>query len=204
MAVSSGARAIGLVSDMPSGPGVIDDHRIKEIAAWCPPEIASFLLTSRTDADSVIEHVQFCGTNTVQLVDTVGANAHRKIRAELPNVKIVQVIHVQDDTALEECRRYAETADALLLDSGNPGKDVKELGGTGRIHNWDISQKIVAAVSCPVFLAGGLNPENVSSAIRTVRPYGVDLCSGVRTSGILDSVKLAGFVQAVSKAGSAD
>jgi len=87
--------------------------------------------------------------------------------------------------------------DALLLDSGRPGNTVKELGGTGRTHDWSTSRAIVEAVECPVYLAGGLCPENVAEAIRTVRPFGVDVCTGVRTDGKLDEAKLKDFIAAV-------
>ena len=88
--------------------------------------------------------------------------------------------------------------DALLLDSGNPNLKVKELGGTGRIHNWDLSRLIVEKAGIPVFLAGGLNPKNVLKAIKIVQPYGVDICSGVRSNNSLDEEKLKAFFHQVS------
>jgi phosphoribosylanthranilate isomerase len=90
--------------------------------------------------------------------------------------------------------------DALLLDSGNPMLAVKEFGGTGRTHDWDISRRIVEAVGCPVFLAGGLTATNVAEAYATVRPYGLDACSGLRTDGRLDEEKLTAYCQAVDRA----
>lgn len=90
--------------------------------------------------------------------------------------------------------------DAILLDSGNPGLAVKELGGTGRTHDWGLSRQIRDAVARPVYLAGGLSPANVERAVRTVRPYGVDVCSGVRSDGALEAKKLADFVTALGAA----
>ncbi len=196
-ALAAGASALGLVTEMPSGPGVIDDETARDIAVRMPPGIATFLLTSRTDADDVVDHIRMCGTNTVQLVDAVDAQVYSAIRRALPNVKIVQVIHVQDETAQGEAQACAPHVDAILLDSGNPNLTVKVLGGTGRTHNWEISRDIVEAVQRPVFLAGGLTPGNVAGAIDKVRPFGVDVCSGLRTDGRLDRHKLEQFCRAM-------
>jgi phosphoribosylanthranilate isomerase len=200
LAVSAGASALGLVGPMPSGPGVIDDALIAEIAAVVPPPIATFLLTSETRADAVIDHLRRCGTNTVQLVDRVEAGAHAIIRRALPQVKIVQVLHVTDDDVVNEARALADAVDGFLLDSGNPKLAVKELGGTGRVHDWDLSRRIVEVVDRPVFLAGGLRADNVAEAVARVRPFGLDLCSSVRTQGRLDGEKLAAFFAAVNHA----
>lgn len=91
----------------------------------------------------------------------------------------------------------ADRVDALLLDSGNQKLAVKELGGTGRTHDWRISRQIVETVPVPVFLAGGLTPENVSTAIQEVRPFGLDVCSGLRTNGKLDGEKVKRFFASV-------
>lgn len=200
LAISLGASALGLVGPMPSGPGVIADERICEIARRVPPPIATFLLTSETDEDAIVAHVQRCATNTVQLVDAVPISAYARIRRELPSIRIVQVLHVADETVLEQARELGPHVDALLLDSGNPKLAVKELGGTGRVHDWALSRRVVEEAPCPVFLAGGLRPDNVAEAIARVRPFGVDVCSGVRTTGQLDVEKLSAFTRASAKA----
>lgn len=195
LAVDYGASALGLVSEMPSGPGVISEERIAEIAGSVPPGIDTFLLTSLRTADEIVEQHRRCRTTTIQLVDTVEKGIHRILKKALPGVTLVQVIHVSGKASIDESREAARSADALLLDSGNPGKDVKELGGTGRTHNWNISQRIVKMTDKPVFLAGGLNPGNVAEAVAKVRPYGVDVCSGLRTNSGLDASKMADFFQ---------
>jgi len=200
LAIEAGASAVGLVSAMPSGPGVISEERIAAITAELPPAIGSFLLTSLQSAPEIIAQQQRCGANTVQLVDALLDGTYAELRAGMPGVSIVQVIHVTGPEAVEEARRVAPHVHGLLLDSGNPTLAVKELGGTGRTHNWAFSREIVRTARRPVFLAGGLTPENVEEAICTVRPYGVDLCSGVRTAGALDAAKLAAFVAAVRAA----
>lgn len=199
-AVAAGADAVGLVARMPSGPGPIPDALIAEIAATVPPPVATFLLTSETDPAAIVEHVGRCRANTVQLVDAVPADAYAGLRRAHPAVRIVQVIHVEDQDSVEEARQAASHVDALLLDSGRPKLAVKELGGTGRVHDWTLSARIVAESPVPVFLAGGIRADNVAEAIRAVRPYGIDLCSGVRTDGRLDPAKLAALVAAMRAA----
>ncbi len=80
--------------------------------------------------------------------------------------------------------------DAILLDSGNPNLNVKELGGTGRVRDWRISRRIRDEIGVLLFIAGGLNAENVAERILQVEPFGVAICSGDRTDGVLDPVKL--------------
>ncbi|MGA2356004.1 MAG: phosphoribosylanthranilate isomerase [Terriglobales bacterium] len=197
LAIEAGASALGLVSHMPSGPGVISDERIAEIAATVPPAIGTFLLTSRQSIAEIIEQQHFCRTNTIQLCDHLTHGAHRDLKAALPGISVVQVIHVTGPESVAEAERVAPHVDAILLDSGNPKLAVKELGGTGRTHDWTLSRKIRERIDIPLFLAGGLTPENVADAIQAVGPFGVDVCSGVRTDGELDVGKLERFFAAV-------
>ena len=198
-AIQYGAAALGLVGKMPSGPGVITDEAIYSIAQIVPPPIATFLLTSETIAQDIIEHHQKVHTTTIQLVDALPNRDYLTIRERLPHVKLVQVIHVINEDSVEEAIEISQWVDAILLDSGNPNLSVKELGGTGRTHNWQLSRQIRENISIPVFLAGGLHPGNVKQAIETVEPFGVDLCSGVRTEGKLDERKLEAFFKAVGE-----
>ena len=197
-AVAAGADAIGLVSAMPSGPGVIAENLIAEIAAAAPPALGTFLLTSETEPAAIVAQQRRCGVNTIQLCDALAESAYPALREALPGIALIQVIHVRDESAVAEAAGIAARVDGLLLDSGNPAGRVKELGGTGRVHDWALSRRIVGEAPCPVFLAGGLNAANVAGAIRRVRPYGVDLCNGVRTEGALDPAKLAAFMGAVA------
>lgn len=194
LALSYGASALGLVGRMPSGPGVIEDEAIQEIAKSIPPVCGTFLLSSETTVEELISHHRKTLTNTLQIVDYVARTAYGELRQQLPHLKLVQVIHIEDESAIDFAREVAPLVDALLLDSGNTKSIIKELGGTGRVHNWEISRKIVEAVQKPIFLAGGLTEHNVQEAIRTVRPFGLDLCSSVRTDGKLDEEKLARFM----------
>lgn len=200
LAISQGASALGMVSAMPSGPGVIDEVTIAEIARLIPPGISSFLLTSQREPEAIIAQQKRCGVNTLQLCDSLEPCAHRQLREALPGIHLVQVIHVTGPESLDEARELASEVDALLLDSGNPSLTIKELGGTDRVHNWEISREICRQIEKPVFLAGGLRPENVEDAIRQVSPYGLDLCSGVRKDDQLDGEKLAAFFNRVQRA----
>ncbi len=196
LAVSSGASALGFVSAMPSGPGVIDEAHIAEIIRVVPPAVATFLLTSRQEAEGILDQHQRCRPNTIQLVDYVAATELVKLRRALPGIALVQVIHVSGPESIDKARAAAPRVDALLLDSGNQRLAVKELGGTGRTHDWTISREIREQCGRPLFLAGGLKADNVREAIDEVRPYGLDLCSGVRTDGKLDAAKLKAFFAA--------
>jgi len=197
IAIQHGASALGLVARMPSGPGVIDDELIKQIAKSVPPPISTFLLCSETKAEDIIAHYNRVHTTTVQIVDELEKQDYEMLRSKLPNVKLVQVIHVIDDHSVKEAIDVSKYVDAILSDSGNPNLSVKELGGTGRTHNWELSREIRKSISIPLFLAGGLNKENVSQAIETVQPFGLDLCSSVRTNGKLDPPKLKEFFKAI-------
>jgi len=199
MAIRYGASALGLVGRMPSGPGIITDEAIFSIAKTIPPRISSFLLTSETTADKIVAHHQATYTNTIQLVDAVAPGTYAELRRAIPTIKLVQVIHVLSEASVTEALSVADEVDALLLDSGNPNLAVKELGGTGRTHNWEISKDIVRQSPIPVYLAGGINPDNIQQAIERVRPFGIDLCSGVRTQQQLDEQKLARLFAAIGR-----
>lgn len=199
MAAAAGAHALGLVSAMPSGPGVIDEELIAEIVRTAPPGVETFLLTAHQEADAVIDQHRRCRPSTLQLVDHFPSHELARLRRALPGVKLVQVIHVTGPESVDEACAAAPLVDMILLDSGNQKLAVKELGGTGRTHDWDLSRQIRQACGKPMFLAGGLKPENVAQALRHVQPFGLDLCSGVRTDGRLDPVKLNTFFAAVGK-----
>jgi phosphoribosylanthranilate isomerase len=200
LAVEQGAYALGLVSRMPSGPGPIPENRIAEIAAGVPPGIGTFLLTCKRDPAMLIEQQNRCRTGVLQLCAQMEGRYYESLRKGLPGVALVQVVHITGEEALEQARAAAMHADALLLDSGDPEAPVPELGGTGRTHDWRISRRIRQRVHVPILLAGGLTPANVASAIREVRPFAVDVCSGVRTDGKLDAEKLRAYVGQVRSA----
>lgn len=200
LAVRHGAAAVGLVSDMPSGPGVIPEPLIAEIAATVPPGVASFLLTSRQSATAITEQQRRLRVNSIQICEHLTDGTYHDLREALHGVALVQVIHVAGEESVAEAVCVAPFVDGILLDSGNQKLAVKELGGTGRCHDWQISRRIQESMGVPIYLAGGLRAENVAEAITTVEPFGLDICNGVRTDGRLDAVKLAAFFRAVQAA----
>lgn len=195
LAISYGASALGFVTDMPSGPGVLPEDQIAEIIAKVPPPIATFLLTCSQEVETIIRQQHYCRANTLQLVDAIPQRAYAELRKSLPGIALVQVVHVTGTESLHEALALETYVDAILLDSGNPQLAVKELGGTGRVHDWRISREICERLTVPVFLAGGLKPENVAQAVQQVQPFGLDVCSGVRSDGKLDEETLAAFVR---------
>ena len=197
LAVAYGASAIGLVGRMPSGPGIITDELIHSIAKAVLPPIDSFLLTSETTAEAIIEHHNKVNTTTIQIVDALSGREYHKIREAIPNVQLVQVIHVLDEGSIKEAIEISEFVDAILLDSGNPNLTTKVLGGTGKTHNWDLSKKIRENISIPTYLAGGINKDNIRKAVDHVQPSFIDLCSSVRTNGQLDERKLEELFKAL-------
>jgi phosphoribosylanthranilate isomerase len=200
LAIEHGASAVGLVSAMPSGPGPIADELIAEIAATIPPGVSSFLLTCEQEVEAIVDQQRRLRVNTLQICDRLPAGSFARLREELPGVSLVQVVHVTGPESVDEAIAIAPEVDAILLDSGNQSLPIKELGGTGRTHDWRLSRAIREAIDVPLFLAGGLKPENVADAIREVQPFGIDVCSGLRIEGKLDPQKLAAFFGAVAVA----
>ena len=193
MAIEAGASALGFVSAMPSGPGVIPDGLIAEIARQVPPPIATVLLTSRRDVPGIVAQQRRTRVNALQLCDRLQHGTHADLREQLPGVDVIRVVHVTGEQALGEAEAVAGDVDAVLLDTGNPTGSLKELGGTGRTHDWAVSRRIRETVPVPIFLAGGLRPDNVAEAVRVVQPFAVDVCSGLRSQGALDPVLLRAF-----------
>ncbi len=200
LAIEYGADALGLVGPMPSGgQGIIDGKLAREIAKTAPPTVETFLLTSREHGNDIADHVEYCGTTTVQIVRHIDPSEYPTLIKRLPTTKRVQVIHIENEDAIELVKKYEPFVHAFLLDSGRPSAPELTLGGTGRVHDWKISAAIVKTTTKPVFLAGGLRPGNVREAIRSVAPFGLDLCSGLRTDDQLDEEKLRDFMSNVSR-----
>lgn len=203
LARAAGATAIGLVGEMPSGPGVIGVEAAATIVRALPSDIDTFFLTSKVRADDIETELVRCGANTVQVVQHIDPREHERLQSTLPHVRRVQVIHVENERALELVDAYAERVDAFLLDSGQTAGAKPQFGGTGSVHDWSISRQFVESTDLPVYLAGGLSSKNIFDAIAAVRPAGVDVCSGVRTDGALDPKKLHLFIAEINRAAEA-
>ncbi len=197
LAIRHGADALGLVGPMPSGTGIVELEVAARIAGSVPPPVATFLLSSATEPEELLAQCRLVAPTALQIVDEVDPSAYALLRRELPALRLVQVVHVTSEDTVAEALAIATLVDALLLDSGSPDAPVRLLGGTGKVHDWAISQQIAEDAPVPVFLAGGLTPDNVGDAIACVRPFAVDLCTGLRTEGALDEAKLAAFMRSV-------
>ncbi|MGO4665265.1 phosphoribosylanthranilate isomerase [Bosea sp. 2RAB26] len=200
LAVAAGVDALGFNCVGPSSPRHVADPTVAAITTLTPPPVATFLLTVERTAEAIAAHVRRTRPSTVQILWNIDPAESARLAEIEPDLRRVQVVHVESRAALEMIQAYSPYVHAFLLDSGSPNAATPELGGTGRPHDWAISAEFVDASPLPVFLAGGLTPANVGAAIRQVRPFGVDLSSGARTAGRLDPVKLADFALAVRKA----
>jgi phosphoribosylanthranilate isomerase len=200
LAIEVGADALGFVAAGPGSPRTVADEFIADTAAAAPPPIATFLLTAEQTAAGIADHVRRTRTTAVQILNHIHPDEAERLAAIAPFVRRVQVIHVEGPEALDLIPTYAPHVHAFLLDSGRPYASSPVFGGTGQAHDWDVSAAFVRASQRPVFLAGGLSAANAAQAIRQVRPFGLDLCSGVRSDGRLDVRKLTDFISAVRRA----
>jgi phosphoribosylanthranilate isomerase len=199
IAVSYGVAAVGMVDETPTGEGRVPRETIAAIAASVPETVGTFVLTSATDAEKLADLYATTGVDTLQLWDPLPSEGYERLRSLSPGIFIAQSVHVMDDDALEVARRVARHVDALVLDSGHSEPPLRWRNPGGETHDWRISRRISDEIRLPVLLAGGLNAENVCQAVRVVRPYGVDVCSGVRNKGKLDRSLLVAFLETVSR-----
>lgn len=186
LALEAGAELLGLVSETLEGPGAISDEQIRSIATGLSEGVVSCLLTAETNPGAIAAHAVRTGVHAIQLVGEISPRDVARLRERLPGRELIKVVHVEGDDSTRIAAEYGESADTLLLDSAVRDPQGDRLGGTGRVHDWRVSRDIVRASRIPVLLAGGLTPENVSEAIDAVRPAGVDVCSGLRPTGVLE------------------
>ncbi|MBT2187851.1 phosphoribosylanthranilate isomerase [Sphingobium nicotianae] len=198
-AIAAGADAIGFVALTPPTARTIPDQEIAGIIAAVPPSIETFVLSAAPTAEVLAARARRTGATTIQILSYLDPAESARLAALAPGLRRVQVIHVEGPEALDLIPVYAPHVHAFLLDSGKPNAPRPSYGGTGLPHDWAVSARFVQVSPLPVHLAGGLAPDNVGQAIRRVRPFGVDLCSGVRTGDHLDPARLAAFVDAVRR-----
>lgn len=200
LALSAGASVLGFVGEQPAGPGRLHDAAITPLIERVAGRARTWLLTAHTDPEGLIAQIARTRPSGVQLCDAVADEVYDTLRGRFPGLELIQVVHVTQPDAPAEAARIASHVDAILLDSGVPTGPDRQLGGTGKTHDWRVSRAIVDTVPVPVWLAGGLDPDNVETALRQVRPHGVDLCSGVRDADYrLDADKVSAFMQAVAR-----
>ena len=190
-AAYNGADAIGVVNVRESKRYVkLSDAR--EIFRAMPPFVSRVLVASPTRVCEVRE-IERSGADFLQLHSVEDIMLIKEIR-ESTRMRLIKQLPVTGKESIEQAEVFSNLVDAILLDSKT--KDC--MGGTGVVHDWDISREIVARIKKPVILAGGLNPGNVLDAIEKVQPYAVDVASGVETTpGIKDKTKIEEFIRKV-------
>ena len=190
-AVAAGADAVGFLMGITH---VTQDAGTPETAAamvaTLPPFIVPVAVTHLTKPSDLIRIVELSRCTTLQIQDMVTPDDIAEVREALPYLRIMKAVHVMDESAITTAKYFSDTADAILLDT----RTADRIGGTGITHDWNISAKIVKECSCPVILAGGLTPENVTEAITRVRPYAVDVHTGVKKNGVRDAERTRAFV----------
>ncbi|MBI5253119.1 MAG: phosphoribosylanthranilate isomerase [Euryarchaeota archaeon] len=190
-AAELGADFVGAIVEVPvDTPRKVTAQEAKEILADFPSPVGRVIvIMPKTIGEAAAlyeeirpEFVQLHGSEDVQFV--------RELCSLIP-CKIIKTIHVKDKASIQEAKKFARYSDALLLDTPS-----KQLGGSGKTHDRQLSRKIVEAVSIPVILAGGLTPENVAESVRIVKPYAVDVSSGVeKKEGKKDYSKVKKFIK---------
>jgi phosphoribosylanthranilate isomerase len=176
VALDAGADALGfLVGIAHLAEDKIRKEEAKAIIESLPPLVSPVAVTHLTDVQKIIDLIMYLGVNTVQIHDYIEPKEVKTIRENLPGVKIIKGVHVEGEDAIEMAKLFEPYAHAILLDS----RTTDRLGGTGITHDWNISARLVKSISIPVILAGGLTPGNVLEAVYKVKPYGVDVNSGV-------------------------
>jgi phosphoribosylanthranilate isomerase len=198
-AISFGADALGFQVGMRhKTEDEVSPEEAKAIVASLPPFVSYVMVTHLQDTKTIISLLELIQkTTTVQLHDDIDLKEISAIREKIPSVRIIKAIHLLDgsESPLQKLHNYDGIADALILDSVNLKED--RIGGTGMTHDWTLSKKMVDNSHLPIILAGGLTPDNVQYAIRSVGPYAVDVNSGVkisRTSRRKDPVKVRNLI----------
>ncbi len=178
LAAEYGADFLGFIVDIEKSEDSLSRSVARDLIMQVPLEITPVMVTYLNKASDVVELARFVKPMAIQFHADITVGEIGKIRKALPKMKIIKAVHVTGEKAIDEAKKFEDYADYILLDSKSKGK----IGGTGKTHNWNISRKIVEKCKKPVILAGGLNPENVLDAVRIVKPFGVDVNSGVKSS----------------------
>jgi phosphoribosylanthranilate isomerase len=182
LTINCGADAIGLlVGQRHRSDDFISVELAKEICGICPPYVSPVLVTHLESPTEIYQLASKIGVHTIQIHSECQVPEIQALRQMLPFTKLIKNFHVTSNKLIDYVRSFESIVDAIILDTINLEED--RVGGTGMIHDWSLSAKIVQETSLPVILAGGLNPKNVADAIKLVKPYAVDVNSGGFTKG---------------------
>ncbi|MDQ2051351.1 phosphoribosylanthranilate isomerase [Natronolimnohabitans sp. A-GB9] len=187
-AVEAGADALGIICDVSvDTPREVTVERARELAAATPPFVTTVLVTMGDDLERAGELAETVGPDAVQLHTDAEPSDLASLRSEIDP----QLLLAIGADGVARADRYDDAVDALLVDT--PTEDGG--GGTGETHDWERTRSVVADLESPVVLAGGLTPDNVADAVRTVEPFAVDVASGVEASGgVKDPEAVRSFV----------
>jgi len=191
-AIDAGCDAVGFIMGVThQSSDFVTPAEAAKMIRHLPPFIEPVAVTHLQETNDLIRLVRDSRCTTLQIQDTVEPSGIDTIRDALPYLKVLKAVHVMDESAIPTAKRYEPYADALILDT----RTREKIGGTGIPHDWNISATIVANSAIPVILAGGLTPENVASAIRKVRPYGVDVHTGIKKDGVRSPERTLAFAR---------
>lgn len=200
IALDCGADALGfLVGITHLAEDKIEVEDAKKIIDKLPPFVSTVAVTHLQDPKKIVEMCKYLGVTTLQIHDYISPEEVAFCKEELKLVKIIKAVHVLDGDkqgTIDMAHSFEKVADTLLLDS----RTAERLGGTGKTHDWNISKEIVEQLNIPVMLAGGLTDQNVYDAVKKVRPYAVDVNSGVEIAGDKDWDKVYGFITNAKRA----
>lgn len=190
-ALSYGADILGFIVEVPESTANISREKVAEIIVALP-KCETVLVTTETAPEKIKALALSTKVLTIQYHGNVSPEVIAEIKDELPNFAAWKVIHVKDESAIDEARRFEDVVDGILLDTAYK----EQVGGTGMTHDWNISRIIAGDYSKPVILAGGLTPENVTETVQKVRPDAVDVRSGVSNpDGTKDLEKVRLFIE---------
>ena len=191
----AGADALGFTLRLPTGThDELTEAKARSIIAALPPFVTSVAITYVDTGRDAVDLCRYLGVGALQLHGKFGGRDLELVRAALPHLKLIRVVHVTGPEALAAARALERRVDAIILDTYDPVSG--RHGATGKTHDWELSRRIVAAVGTPVILAGGLTPGNVADAIRTVHPWGVDVHTGVEDpDGRRNFGKMRAFIE---------
>ncbi|MBE6506754.1 MAG: phosphoribosylanthranilate isomerase [Methanocorpusculum parvum] len=192
IAVTAGADAVGfIVGTTHTSEDSLSPAEARAMIRSLPPFVSGVVVTHLTDADDLVRIVEETGCSVLQIQDSVPVETLVLLREQFSYLFLIKAVHVLDESAVDTAKSFEPYADAVLLDS----RTADRIGGTGITHDWSISAKVVEAVSKPVILAGGLRPENLAAAMSVVKPYAVDVHSGVKRDGVRDFDRTRDFVR---------
>lgn len=191
IALSAGADAVGFITGTNyKSEDAVTKSCAKKLVLSLPPFVASVAVTHLQNPQDLIDIIDETGCSTLQIQNDVSLEDMDIVKNGLPHTKIIKAVHVTGIEAIEKAEMFSKTADAIILDT----KTETRIGGTGITHDWNISAEIVKRLNKPVILAGGLSPSNLAEAIEKVKPYAVDVHSGVKKNGARDFYLTKSFV----------